>query len=154
MAIVTETEVSASPSIAMLEDRTNIALTNGRGHSQIQTLQKQQQQAATRPKPLRSKYRHVAAYHSEVKPSCLSHDTKQSPSFLGFRNLMVIVLIVMNLRLIVENFMKYGVLICIRCHDYRKQDLVLGAILYALVPCHLVVAYVIELSAAQQVKGA
>lgn len=66
---------------------------------------------------------------------------------------MVIVLVVMNLRLVVENYMKYGVLICIRCHDYRRQDLVLGAILHALVPCHLFVAYVIELAAAQHAKG-
>ena len=49
---------------------------------------------------------------------------------------------------------KYGVLICIRCHDYRRQDIILGAILYALIPCHLFVAYVIELAAAQQAKGA
>lgn len=67
---------------------------------------------------------------------------------------MVIVLVVMNLRLVVENFMKYGVLICIRCHDYRRQDIALGAILLALVPCHLLVAYIIEVAAAQQVKGA
>ena len=60
----------------------------------------------------------------------------------------------MNLRLVVENFMKYGVLICIRCHNYGSQDLILGAILYALVPCHLFVAYIIELAAAQQAKGA
>lgn len=40
----------------------------------------------------RKKYRHVVAVHSESRPSCLSHDTTESPSFLGFRNLMVIVL--------------------------------------------------------------
>lgn len=45
-------------------------------------------------------------------------------------------------------------LICIRCHDYRRQDVILGAILYALVPCHLFAAYVIELAAVQQAKGA
>ena len=49
---------------------------------------------------------------------------------------------------------QYGVLICIRCHDYRRQDLFLAAILYALVPCHLFAAYIIELVAAQQAKGA
>lgn len=38
------------------------------------------------------KYRHVAAVHSETRPSCLSHDAQDTPSFLGFRNLMVIVL--------------------------------------------------------------
>lgn len=40
----------------------------------------------------RNKYRHVQAVHSQSKPSCLSHDTTETPSFLGFRNLMVIVL--------------------------------------------------------------
>jgi hypothetical protein len=40
----------------------------------------------------RQKYRHVHAIHSTSKPSCLSHDATEMPSFLGFRNLMVIVL--------------------------------------------------------------
>lgn len=39
-----------------------------------------------------SRYRHVAAVHAKQRTSCLSHDSEQSPSFLGFRNLMVIVL--------------------------------------------------------------
>lgn len=43
-------------------------------------------------KAFQRKYRHVAAIHSVTQPSCLSHDSKVSPSFLGFRNLMVIVL--------------------------------------------------------------
>ena len=38
------------------------------------------------------KYRHVAAVHSKIRTSCLSHDSEAAPSFLGFRNLMVIVL--------------------------------------------------------------
>jgi diacylglycerol O-acyltransferase-1 len=38
------------------------------------------------------KYRHVAAVHSETRPSTLSHDGPATPSFLGFRNLMVIML--------------------------------------------------------------
>ncbi|KAL8893331.1 MAG: hypothetical protein Q9192_005371 [Flavoplaca navasiana] len=101
-----------------------------------------------------TKYRHVAAVHPRQRTSWLSHDSEQSPSFLGFRNLMVIVLVVMNLRLVVENFMKYGVLICIGCHDYRRIDILLSTMLYALVPCHLFVAYIIELGAAQHAKGA
>ncbi|PGH23660.1 hypothetical protein AJ80_02266 [Polytolypa hystricis UAMH7299] len=108
----------------------------------------------TPPKPVRSKYRHVAAYHAASRESCLSRESETTPSFVGFRNLMVLVLIFMNLRLVVENFMKYGVLICIRCHDYRRWDIIRGGILFALVPCHLLVAYVIELAAAQQIKGA
>jgi hypothetical protein len=40
----------------------------------------------------KKKYRHVAAAHREAQSSCLSHDSNASPSFLGFRNLMIIVL--------------------------------------------------------------
>ncbi|KAI9843635.1 MAG: hypothetical protein M1837_006217 [Sclerophora amabilis] len=47
--------------------------------------------------------------------------------------------VVSNLRLMIENFMK---------------DVKLGILLYSLVPCHLFIAYVIELAAAQQAKGA
>ena len=38
------------------------------------------------------KYRHVAAVHVTQRTSCLSHDSDEAPSFLGFRNLMVLVL--------------------------------------------------------------
>lgn len=75
------------------------------------------------------KYRHVAAVHSRQRASCLSQDSEVSPSFLGFRNLMVITLskssfvclvrksftdtmfavVVMNLRLVIENSIKVGV---------------------------------------------
>ncbi|OJJ50515.1 hypothetical protein ASPZODRAFT_11380 [Penicilliopsis zonata CBS 506.65] len=109
--------------------------------------------ARTASRPMRrSKYRHVAAYHAQVRHSSLSRDSEATPSFLGFRNLMVIVLVVMNLRLIIENFMKYGVLICIKCHDYRKQDIIRSLILFALVPCHLFVAFLIEVAAAESAK--
>ncbi|KAI4250552.1 MAG: hypothetical protein L6R40_000152 [Gallowayella cf. fulva] len=60
----------------------------------------------------------------------------------------------MNLRLVVENFMKYGVLICIRCHDYRRKDILLSTLLYALVPCHLFIAHLLELGAAQHAASA
>ena len=50
--------------------------------------------AATVPSKskLASKYRHVAAIHSGAHSSYLSRDAELTPSFLGFRNLMVIVL--------------------------------------------------------------
>jgi hypothetical protein len=48
---------------------------------------------------MKKKYRHVAAVHSKDRASCLSHDSESAPSFLGFRNLMVIVLSVYVLTL-------------------------------------------------------
>lgn len=47
---------------------------------------------------------------------------------------------------------QYGVLICIRCHDYRRLDIILGVALYLIIPCHLFVAYIVELAAAQQAR--
>lgn len=39
-----------------------------------------------------TKYRHVFATHSQQRKSCLSHDAEKTPSFVGFRNLMILVL--------------------------------------------------------------
>ncbi|KAF2677904.1 hypothetical protein K458DRAFT_349498 [Lentithecium fluviatile CBS 122367] len=100
-----------------------------------------------------TKYRHVFATHSQQRMSNLTHGA-ETPSFVGFRNLMVLVLVVSNLRLMIENFRKYGVLICLSCHDYRRQDVIYGLLLYLLVPVHLFIAYIIELGAAQQAKSA
>lgn len=100
------------------------------------------------------KFKHVYAIHSVSKTSCLSHGSDATPSFVGFRNLMVLVLLVSNLRLVLENFRKYGVLICIQCHDYSRKDVVLGLLLYFSVPCHLFIAYTIEYWAAAKAKGA
>ncbi|KAI1755441.1 diacylglycerol O-acyltransferase [Xylaria castorea] len=106
----------------------------------------------SRQKTFLRKYRHVAAVHSKARPSTLSHDTEASPSFVGFRNLMVIVLVVGNLRLVIENMQKYGNLICLTCHDFRQKDVLLGLLLYVLVPCHLFIAYLLELVAAKQAR--
>lgn len=47
-------------------------------------------QSASKTPRFRSKYRHVEALHKTSRPSVLSHDSEQAPSFLGFRNLMVL----------------------------------------------------------------
>jgi diacylglycerol O-acyltransferase-1 len=39
-----------------------------------------------------TKYRHVFATHSSSRTSCLSQDAEKIPSFVGFRNLMILVL--------------------------------------------------------------
>lgn len=38
------------------------------------------------------KYKHIFAIHADQKTSTLSHDAAETPSFIGFRNLMVLVL--------------------------------------------------------------
>ncbi|KAK6341300.1 hypothetical protein TWF696_008379 [Orbilia brochopaga] len=100
------------------------------------------------------KYKHTLAIHYKARPSCLSHDRETTPSFIGFRNLMVLVLIAGNLRLVVENYMKYGVLIGFSPGSFRPGDVRLGLLCYLTVPCHLYIAYLIELTAAAQARSA
>ncbi|KAF2086419.1 diacylglycerol O-acyltransferase 1 [Saccharata proteae CBS 121410] len=137
MASAVETAVTTSTDIPVTQPEGQYSQANGHTNGTPET------RTVRSPK----KYRHVLAIHRDSKPSCLSQDAQQPTSFVGFRNLMVLVLGEYSASY-------YGVLICIRCHDYRRQDVVYGSILYFLVPCHLFVAYIIELAAAQQAKGA
>jgi diacylglycerol O-acyltransferase-1 len=147
----TGTSLDSNPTMNGVTRRTGANTSASRGTAQEdRTVDDATEQLR---RSFRRKYRHVEAVHSESRPSCLSHDTTATPSFLGFRNLMVIMLVVGNLRLVIENIQKYGVLICVRCHDFRKTDLQLGLGLYLLIPCHLLIAYLIELVAASQARS-
>lgn len=79
---------------------TSVEASNGSSlshRSAIDGSEREQQKQANgttteQPRKSSRKYRHVAAVHLKTRPSCLSHDSDSAPSFLGFRNLMVIVL--------------------------------------------------------------
>ncbi|KAF2015276.1 hypothetical protein BU24DRAFT_421576 [Aaosphaeria arxii CBS 175.79] len=148
MSTMTDTAITtamATPSVPYPRDSSLSTKSNGNN-----TTTKSERASSSKAQPL--KYRHVFATHSLSRGSCLSYDAEKSPSFVGFRNLMILVLIVSNLRLMIENFRKYGVLICIHCHDYRRTDVIYGLLLYLSVPCQLFVAYLIELVAAWHAK--
>lgn len=66
---------------------------------------------------------------------------------------MGLVLVVSNLRLMIENFKKYGILVTLSGSKIAEVDWKWFWILYASIPCHLFVAYVIELLAAQYAKS-
>lgn len=97
-------------------------------------------------------FKHTFAVHSAGRTSCLSHDAQTVPSFLGFRNLMALVLVVSNLRLMIENFKKYGILVTLSGSSIRPADWNWAIFLYLLTPCHLFGAYLIESLAAQEAK--
>ncbi len=40
-----------------------------------------------------------------------------------------------------------------RCHNYQRQDLILGIALFLIIPCHLFIAYIIELAAAKSARA-
>ncbi|KAK5127882.1 hypothetical protein LTR85_004999 [Meristemomyces frigidus] len=99
------------------------------------------------------RYKHTFAVHAENRTSCLSSDCTEPPSFAGFRNLMGLVLVVSNLRLMMENFKKYGILVTLSGSTIRKGDWTWFGILYLLTPCFLFIAYAIEALAAQYAKS-
>ena len=109
--------------------------------------------AGSQKPKVKSKYRHVMALHGKIRPSCLSHESVEAPSFLGFRNLLVLTIVVMNLRLVIENAKKYGLLITLKA-NIRSTDVNAALLLYCLTPCHLFVAYIIEQVAMAHAKGA
>lgn len=76
-------------------DVTRVKVLSEHGTGGIPQIQSLNGNAANSPSSStqgRVKYRHVAAVHARSRKSCLSSDSERSPSFLGFRNLMVIVL--------------------------------------------------------------
>jgi len=95
------------------------------------------------------KYKHTFAVHSYDRASLFSQDAKSSPSSLGFRNLMGLVIVISNARLMVENLKKYGILVTFSGGNIREEDRTWFWILYALTPCHLFIAYLIESAAAR-----
>lgn len=56
--------------------------------------------------------------------------------------------------MVIENYMKYGMLISISGDEFRRDDLQYGLLLYCLIPLHLFVGYLIELIAAKRARGA
>ncbi|KAK9473339.1 MBOAT, membrane-bound O-acyltransferase family-domain-containing protein [Dipodascopsis tothii] len=65
----------------------------------------------------------------------------------------MIVLAVGNVRLVLENYARYGVLVRLSAFDIRRRDVCLAALLTALIPAHLFIAYVIESAASLQIMA-
>ncbi|KAF2766062.1 hypothetical protein EJ03DRAFT_330452 [Teratosphaeria nubilosa] len=106
------------------------------------------------------KYKHTFAVHQAPRTSCLTHNSVTSPSFpptnapnfFGFRNLMGLVLVASNLRLMIENFKKYGLLVTLSGSQVRRGDWQWFGFLYGVTPVFLFVAYAIEAAAAVYAK--
>lgn len=99
--------------------------------------------------PTHTKYKHAFPVHTNPRASPLSlSDTTSPPSFFGFRNLMGLVLVASNLRLMIENFRKYGILVTLSGSQVREGDWWWFGVLYLLTPGFLLGAFGIERLAA------
>ncbi|KAK9459512.1 MBOAT, membrane-bound O-acyltransferase family-domain-containing protein [Lipomyces oligophaga] len=93
----------------------------------------------------RVNFSHIYPIHSVSRASILSREsTTPAPSFVGFRNLGMIILLFGNVRLAIENYQKYGVLIRFSNFGISRSDLYWSTVLTATIPLHLFVAVVIE----------
>ncbi|KAF7197537.1 Diacylglycerol O-acyltransferase 1C [Pseudocercospora fuligena] len=99
------------------------------------------------------KYKHTFAVHAQDRASLFSQDATTSPSSLGFRNLMGLVIAISNVRLMMDNFKKYGILVTLSGSKVREGDWMWFWVLYALTPCHLWLAFGIEQAAARFAKN-
>lgn len=90
---------------------------------------------------------HLTANDSLLSPSTSFNQTNEkhgSLSFSGFRNLAMIVLITGNLRLVIENYIKYGIIRSFYKLGFSKEDLYTSALLTALIPVHLLISLLVE----------
>ncbi|KAG9306982.1 hypothetical protein G9A89_000896 [Geosiphon pyriformis] len=88
-------------------------------------------------------YKHACAIHLKNVPSVLS---KEAPpeSYRGFLNLAMLILAVSNIRLIIENYLKYGFLISTPGTFVPPEDYIFFPISMLLFPINLLFAYYIE----------
>ena len=86
MATTSATQTSTDATLHQSNENLVSANANGSVDPQLA------QAPPPRPRLSSPKYRHITAMHSKVRISSLSSDSAESPSFLGFRNLMVLVL--------------------------------------------------------------
>ncbi|KAF9935285.1 hypothetical protein FBU30_004860 [Linnemannia zychae] len=114
--------------------------------------QSQRQDLSKSSKKKTSTYRHTFPVHTKTLPSPLS---KEAPpeSYRGFVNLGMLLLFGNNIRLIIENYQKYGFLLSIPGSNVSKHDWILSGLTLALLPIHVFTAYKLEQWAARKAKG-
>ncbi|OQO13632.1 hypothetical protein B0A48_01861 [Cryoendolithus antarcticus] len=126
----------------------NLHISQPNGHTSPSSI------SAAQAKAYSHKYKHAFAIHREAHVSCLTRDSPQTVSFNGFKGLAHLVLATSILRLMIENFKKYGIRVTISASGPSRSDTIYGTILYLTVPCHLFVAYGIEVIAARYAREA
>jgi diacylglycerol O-acyltransferase-1 len=88
---------------------------------------------------------HYKPVHVKSSVSILSLSRHgPSPSYAGFRHLAMIVLTAGNLRLMVDDYRKYGFIMTLYRLGFSAQDLKMAALLIASAPIHLLIALLIE----------
>ncbi|KAF9584258.1 hypothetical protein BGW38_007047 [Lunasporangiospora selenospora] len=104
------------------------------------------------PKVDLSAYRHTLPVHVAIAPSPLS---KEAPpeSYRGFVNLGMLLLFGNNIRLIIENYLKYGILISFPGSSVSKGDWTYTALTHIILPLNVLIAFSLEAWARKRAIG-
>lgn len=88
---------------------------------------------------------HSRKVHTAVNHSPLSSEADEAQDYRGFHNLIMLLLFVNNIRLIVENYLKYGLLIKVPIVTLALEDDIRnGLIICALLPIPIIIAVLNE----------
>ena len=89
--------------------------------------------------------------HKVERCSLLSSENVNKPDLRGFFNLILVVAIATNFRLIVENFIKYGIIFHkFKMSDYIKTSDMDCIICFVELFLHIIIAWILELFASQK----
>lgn len=94
----------------------------------------------TAPPP---RFVHSAAIHINESLSPLSHGSANQ-DYRGFQNLIMLLLFVNNIRLIFENYIKYGILIKFSYEELRADEVMLSVLLCLYMPLSAIAAFIVE----------
>ncbi|KAI8820258.1 MBOAT, membrane-bound O-acyltransferase family-domain-containing protein [Fimicolochytrium jonesii] len=101
-----------------------------------------------------TKYSHTYVVHTTIRASPLSKESPEQ-NFRGFYNLAMLLLAVSNIRLMVENYMKYGLLLSLPFSSFRAVDFKWTVISHAVQLMTILVAYTLQILAHSEMrKGA
>ncbi|KAJ9057755.1 hypothetical protein DSO57_1019542 [Entomophthora muscae] len=88
-------------------------------------------------------YKHAIPVHTTAVPSILAKDAPPQ-SYRGFLTLAMLVLLATNIRLVIENLLKYGVLVTLPSRTISDKDWVLFSLVFIFLQFSILLSLLIE----------
>ncbi|KAJ1558233.1 hypothetical protein HK096_002806 [Nowakowskiella sp. JEL0078] len=120
--------------------RSEYSASTSRSSNNIST-EKKDKRDKKRERP--SRYSHTLLVHTSIRASPLSKESPEQ-NYRGFYNLAMLLLFVLNMRLIIENWLKYGLLLSLPGKGIKLTDLKWMFISLCIGPLCLSSAYLTE----------
>ncbi|KAJ3186915.1 hypothetical protein HDU85_006951 [Gaertneriomyces sp. JEL0708] len=96
----------------------------------------------------KNSFSHTYVIHTAIRASPLSKESPEQ-NYRGFYNLSLLLLAVSNIRLIVENYLKYGVKVSLPFSSLQWEEFQWAALAYGSLAVNVLVAFAVEKYASQ-----